>query len=177
MRVSDAGPSRELLEWFDTEVDEGDAPELHLTGLLAGDLSRCFSVIAGGSPRWSDRTFHIDADARDYTVSQRPDVAELVASGQAPFACIGAEGIKIAGVELPLLEMFLFASAIQFFWWPSSAWTVERVSAFFALLVDLLKAAPTSKLTPDPRYPAASRRRLVAAIAAFIGEPARVDAE
>jgi hypothetical protein len=107
------------------------------------------------------RTFYIDAEGVEVTVRERPDVARLVAQGRASHACVGAEGIAVAGVELPLVETFLFVDEMQLFWWPDATWTPERVAAFFALLMRLLTLAPAAYLRPDPRYPATTRRTLV----------------
>lgn len=164
----------QLLEWFSVEIDEGDKPELHLIGLADGDLPRCFDVLQRHVACWSDRTFYVDAEQRDFSVQQRPDVADLVTNGAASFACIGAQGMMVSGIELPLVEMFLFKNQIQFFWSPSPAWTAEGVAAMFQLLNELLDISAESRLVPDPRYPEQSRRSLGAAIAAFLGEPTRV---
>ena len=51
---------------------------------------------------------------------------------------VGAERIAIGGVELPLVEMFLFTDEVQFFWWPGAEWTPRRVAGFFALLAQML---------------------------------------
>ena len=109
------------------------------------------------------------------TVREKPDVAQLVAQGRASHACLGAEGIAVDGVELPLLEMFLFVDELQFFWWPDASWTPERVAAFFALVRRLLALAPAAYLRPDPRYPATSRRTLGELIGRVLGDPSRLD--
>jgi hypothetical protein len=165
----------ELVDWFACEIDKGDAPELHLVGLQPGDLERCFAAIVERAPEWNDRTFHIDDEGVDVTVREKPDVAQLVAQGRASHACLGAEGIAVDGVELPLLEMFLFVDELQFFWWPDASWTPERVAAFFALVRRLLALAPAAYLRPDPRYPATSRRTLGELIGRVLGDPSRLD--
>ncbi len=159
----------ELVAWFAVEEDESYAPELHLVGLKPGELVRCFEILSRGA-RWNDRTFHVDAEAIDVTVDERPDVAELVAHGSASHACIGAEGIRVGDTELPLLEMFLVDDEIQFFWWPRPAWTTERVAALFALMARLLTVAPSARLRPDPIYSPAIRHRLGRGIARIVGE-------
>jgi hypothetical protein len=165
----------ELVEWFADDVDIGDAPELHLVGLQPGELERCFAAIGELAPRWNDRTFHLDDEGIDVTVRERPDVAQLVAERRASYACLGAEGIVVEGVELPLVEMFLYVEEIQFFWWPDVAWTPDRVAAFFALVTQLLALAPAASLRPDPRYPPASRQALGELIGRVIGDASRVD--
>ncbi len=164
----------ELVDWFAREIDRGDAPELHLVGLQPGDLERCFAAIAESAPKWNDRTYHIDAEGVDVTLHERPEAARLVAQGRASHACLGAERIVVDGIELPLVEMFLFADEIQFFWWPDAAWTPERVAAFFVLIGRLLALAPAASLRPDPRYPADSRRRRGELIGSALGDPSRV---
>jgi hypothetical protein len=164
----------ELVEWFSVEINLGDAPELHLVGLEDDELLRCFAVLQARAAGWSRRTFHIDAQGIDVTVGDRPDVAELVLTRQASFACIGTDQLDLNGVRLPLLEMFLYPSEIQFFWWPSPDWTPERIAAFLGLLVELLDLAPTAALLPDTRYPAAGRERLARALVSYLGLPSRV---
>ena len=165
----------ELVEWFSSDVDEGDAPELHVVGLRDGDLVRCFDVLQQHAPCWSDRRFHLDDERVDVTVDERPDVAELVASGRVTYACIGAEAISIDGVVLPLLEMFLYADEMQFFWWPGDAWTRERVAAFFMLLLELIGIADGARLRPDPRYSLPARRALGEAMSKVVGTTERLD--
>jgi hypothetical protein len=161
----------ELVEWFAVDIDLGDAPELHLAGLEGDDLLRCFEVLRARASGWSGRTFHIDASGLDVTVADRPDVAELVLDGQVSVACVGTEQLEVDGVRLPRLDMFLYPSAIQFFWWPSEQWTPERVAAFLRLLAELLDLAPEAELRPDPRYPAPPRQRLGRALASYLGAP------
>jgi len=167
--------SEELLEWFARDIDEGDAPELHLVGLRDGELVRCFSVLQQHAPQWSDREFHVDAESVDATVAERPDVAELVSSRRASYACIGADGITVDGVTLPPVEMFLFVDEIQFFWWPSPDWTRERVAAFFALLLRLMGYTEMGALRPDPRYALTARRRLAEVMSRLIGDSRPID--
>ena len=165
----------ELVAWFGDEEDVGDAPELHLVGLAPGELVECFETIRSLGARWNDRTFYIEDEQVDVTVAERPEVAELVAADRASHTCIGAEGITVDGVELPLLEMFLDADEIEFFWWPDPEWTAERVAALFALLLRLLEIAPAAALRPDPRYPIDARRRLGRLIARAIDNESRLD--
>jgi hypothetical protein len=166
-----AQPDPELVDWFRTEIDKGDAPELHLVGLQPGELVRCFDAIGRSGARWNDRTFYLEGS--DVTVAERPDVASLVAHGRADHACVGAHGITVQGVELPLLEMFLFSDEIRFFWWPGADWTTERAAALFGLLDRLLTLAPGATLHPDPRYPEPARRRLADLISQLISGPCR----
>lgn len=166
----------ELVEWFsDEEAAGGDAPELHLTGLGPGDLERCFAALVERGARWNDRTFYIEDEEVDVTVDERPEVAELVAAGRTASSCIGAEGITVDGVELPLVEMFLYVDEIQFFWWPRAAWTEERVAAFFALMMRLLELAPGAVMRVDPRYAPEPRQWYGAMIARVIGNQTRVE--
>lgn len=164
----------ELVEWFSVEVDLGDFPELHLAGLERDELVKCFRVMQSLASGWSDRTFHIDAQGIDLTVGDRPDVAELVLAGQVSVACVGTDQIEMQSVRLPLVEMFLYPSEIQFFWRPGKSWTPERIATFLGLLIGFLDLAPRSELRPDPRYPAAARERLGRALAAYTGLPSRV---
>jgi hypothetical protein len=164
----------QLVDWFAREIDKGDAPQLHLVGLRGDDLERCFAAIAQRTARWNDRTFHIDDEGVDVTVQERPEVARLVAQRRASNACLGTEDIVVDGVQLPLVEMFLFPDEIQFFWWPDAGWTPDRVAAFFALLERLLALAPAASLQPDTRYPAGNRRTLADLIARVLGDPSRL---
>lgn len=164
----------ELVEWFSVDVDEGDFPELHLAGLERDELVGCFSVMQSLASGWSDRTFHIDDPGIDVTVGERPDVAELVLAGQVSVACVGTDQIEVQGVRLPLVDMFLYPSQIQFFWRPGEWWTPERIAGFLGLLVGFLDLAPGAELRPDPRYPTAARERLGRALGAYIRLPSRV---
>ncbi len=167
--------SEELLEWFACDIDEGDAPELHLVGFATASSYGASAFCSNTRRNGRDRTFHIDAESMEATETERPDVAELVASRRASHACIGADGMSVDGVTLPLVEMFLFVDEIEFFWWPSPHWTRERVVAFFALLLRLLDVTGRGALRPDPRYPATARRRLADAMSRLIGDSRPID--
>ncbi len=164
----------ELLEWFSVEVDPGDAPELHMAGLQGNDLATCFKILQSLASGWSDRTFHLDAEGIDVTVADRPDVAELVLAREVSVACVSTDELEVNGVRLPVLGMFLYPSAIQFFWWPEKAWTAVRIATFLGLLVGFLDLAPEAELRPDPRYSPAARERLGRALGDYIRMPSRV---
>jgi hypothetical protein len=166
--------SAELVQWFSVELDLGDFPELHLAGLERDELLKCFTVLQSLASGWSDRTFHIDAQGIDVTVGERPDVAELVRAGQVSVACVGTDQIEVQGVRLPLVDMFLYPSEIQFFWRPGPWWPPVQIATFLGLLIGFLDLAPGSELRPDPRYPVASRERLGRALGAYSGLPSRV---
>jgi hypothetical protein len=165
----------ELVDWFRVDNDGGDAPELHLVGLTPRDVVRCCAAIQELGPRWNARTFHVDDEGIDVTALERPDFGELVASGRVTQACVGAEGITVDGTELPLVEMFIFVDAIEFFWWPHAGWSPERVTGFFALLMRLLALAPKATLRPDPRYAVETRHAFSDSIARVIDDPSRLD--
>lgn len=136
----------------------------------------CFDAIQRHGPQWSNRTFFLEDEGRDVTVHERPDVASLAASGAVPVACVGARDLEIHGTKLPLVEMFLYPSEIQFFWWPGPAWTPACTQAFLGLLAELLDSTAVSQLRVDPRYPESSRRRLRDALAAAGFPPSRLAA-
>lgn len=177
MRVSDLAPrlNADLVDWFRVEIDEGDAPELHLVGLQQGDVTRCFGAFSEFEPRWTDRTFYIDDEDVDMTIHQRPELPQLLEEGRVTHACLGAERLTVDGVELPLVEMFWLVDAIEFFWWPGKAWSRRRVAAFFVLLQALLALVPTGALRPDPRYPGEARKAYGDLIAHLLGDPDRLD--
>jgi hypothetical protein len=140
-----------------------------LIGLQEGELERLWSILQEHAPRWTDRMFWLEAEGRDVSVEERPDVAGLIATGSVAYACLGAQDLNVSGVRLPLVEMFLHTHEVQFFWWPGDAWNPARVSAFFSLLGKLLAMSPTARLRPDPRYGLAARRSLVRHMAVLVG--------
>jgi hypothetical protein len=121
--------------------------------------------------RWNDRTFSLDAEGIDVTVSQRPDVAALVVSGQAGHACVGADGIGLDGVELPTLSMFIYSDSIEFFWETGPPWREGHVPVFLAIMRELLDLAPDAALRPDP----ALLEEFRTALGDAIGRPERID--
>jgi hypothetical protein len=158
-----------VVELF-TELD-GDEPgnlqpELHLIGLSGKDVIAVVEHLNQRGAQWNDSTFHIDREGVDVTVSDRPDVAQLVVSGQAGHACVGADGIRLDETELPTLSMFIHPQSIEFFWETGSPWRAEHVPAFLALMRELLALAPNAALRPDPalvddyRHAARGRHRM-----------------
>ena len=154
--MSDAEVDRRLVEEFTDTGDEQPGnvqPEVHVVGLSGRDVVALVGHLNRLGATWNEQTFHLDAEGIDVTVSERPDVAELVVAGRAAYACVGADGITVDGVELPTLSMFIHRDAIQFFWDAGPPWTERHVGAFLALLAQLLDVAPEAALRPDPSYP------------------------
>jgi hypothetical protein len=157
----------------DLEGDEPGnlQPELHLIGLSGEDVLAVVEHLNHRGARWNDQTFHLDAEGIDATVSQRPDVAALVVSGQASHACVGADGIGLDGVELPTLSMFIYPDCIWFFWETGPPWQEDHVPVFLAIMRELLDLAPDAALRPDPAFVEEYRT----ALADAIGRPDRID--
>jgi hypothetical protein len=157
----------------DLEGDEPGnlQPELHLIGLSGEDVVAVVEHLNGRGARWNDRTFYLDEDGIDVTVSERPDVAELVVSGQASHACVGADGIGLDGVVLPTLSMFIHPESIEFFWETGPPWREDHVPVFLTLMRELRDVAPNAALRPDPASVDQYRRALGDAI----GRPDRIE--
>jgi hypothetical protein len=176
--VSQANVDRRLVEEF---TDLGDdepgnlQPELHVVGLSGQDVVAIVEHLNRLGARWDDRTFYLDSEGIDVTVSERPDVAALVVGGQADHACIGADGIEVDGVELPSVSMFIYPDSVEFFWDTGPPWTVRHVPAFLALMGQLLDLAPSAALRPDPAYTDAHRQLLGRIIGEATGRPDRID--
>jgi hypothetical protein len=169
---------RRLVEEF---VDVGDEqpgnvqPELHVVGLSGPEVVAVVEQLNRLGATWDERTFHVDAEGIDVTVSERPDVADLVVAGRAQHACVGADGITVDGVELPTLSMFIHRDSIEFFWDAGPPWTERHVAAFVALLAQLLDLAPEAALRPDPSYPEPRRQLLGRLVGDATGRSDRID--
>ena len=150
-------------------------PELHLIGLSARDVVAIVEHLNHRGARWNDRTFHLDAEGIDVTVSERPDVAALVVGGQAGYACVGADGLGLEGVELPTLSMFIYPDSIEFFWQTGPPWEEQHVPIFLAIMRELLDLAPSAALRPDPAYRKEHRTLIGRLIGEAIGRPDRID--
>ena len=176
--VSQAKLDRRLVDEF-TELGDDEPgniqPELHVVGLSSQDVVAIVEHLNHLGARWNDRTFHLNAEGIDVTVSERPDVAALVVGGQASSACVGADGVGLDGVELPTLSMFIHTDAVEFFWDTGPPWTEQHVPAFLALMGQLLDLAPNAALRPDPTYSEEHRKLLGRLIGEAIGRPERID--
>jgi hypothetical protein len=104
-------------------------------------------------------------------VSEQPDVAALVVSGQVSHACVGADGIGLDGAELPTLSMFIYPDSIEFFWETGPPWREDHVPVFLAIMRELLDLAPNASLRPDPAFVDEYRT----AVGDAIGRPDRID--
>ncbi|WP_354697178.1 hypothetical protein [Paraconexibacter sp. AEG42_29] len=165
----------ELLDWFCVTEEDDDAPELHVVGLRGNDLSILFQRIAADVTAWSGRTFWLEPEELDVTVAQRPDVADLILAGRSSSVCVGALSMNIEGIEISVLEMFLYADEIQFFWWPQDGrWGPVQAAAIVRLVGELLELAPAAEVRPDPRYPE-QQRLLAPALAQALGSGPPLD--
>ena len=171
--MRDTNVDRRLVEEF---VHVGDEqPEVHVVGLSGREVVVLVERLNRLGATWDERTFHLDAEGIDVTVSERPDVAELVVAGRARHACVGADGIIVGGVGLPTLSMLIYPDAIEFFWDPGPPWTEAHVGAFLALLTQLLDLAPEAALRLDPSYSTPRRQLLGRLVGDATGRPDRID--
>jgi hypothetical protein len=147
--VSEPKLDRRVVHVFtDLEGDEPRnlQPELHLIGLSGDDVVAVFKHLNRRGARWNDRAFYLDGEGIDVTVSEQPDVAEVVVSGQVSHACVGADGIGLDGAELPTLSMFIYPDSIEFFWETGPPWREDHVPVFLAIMRELLDLAPNASL-------------------------------
>ena len=90
--MSDAEVDRRLVEEFTDTGDEQPGnvePKVHVVGLSGRDVVALVGHLNRLGATWNEQTFHLDAEGIDVTVSERPDVAELVVAGRAAYACVG----------------------------------------------------------------------------------------
>ena len=86
-----------------------------------------------------------------------PNAAALVASGDAESIHFCFTGMRVGGVELPELGLFVFPDGVELDYRMGTRWTREAIGAFFEFLRELRAIAPNATVgTPSvepPPYP------------------------
>jgi hypothetical protein len=143
-------------ECFDT--DDGSLPGIELTGLSREGVAAIYAMLRGRSRLEGDPPeFWSRTEEAARPVDSVANAAELVATGRAdPFHhCIA--GLVAAGVELPVIGVFVFSDMIELDYRMGPAWGPLQVAGFFELLRDCSALDPKAVVAPatseGPPYP------------------------
>lgn len=154
---------------FDT--DDGSLPELRLTGLAGDESARIFARLRAIASRINQgATFRdLRADA-DTSVDSVPNAAALVVAGDAEAFHLVLQDPSVDGTALPPLGVFVFADEIALDYRMGAAWGAREVIALVALLCELQRLAPRSRVELEEHAPADARDRFAMAITDYCGQ-------
>jgi hypothetical protein len=97
------------------EEDDGSLPSIDLRSLTPGGLSAVYAMLRRRSrPSGTEPASFWDRQSEEQVlVDLVKDAAALVASGEAEAFHHTIEGLVVAGVELPVLGIFVFPDSIE----------------------------------------------------------------
>jgi hypothetical protein len=143
-------------ECFDT--DDGSLPGIVIDKLSPSGVAAVYAMLRRRSRMATDAPeFRSRTQEASLPVDSVPNAAELVAAGQAePFHhCIA--GVVAAGVELPVLGVFVWQDAVELDYRMGRKWGPAQVAGFFELLRDCCALDPGAVVVPaeseGPPYP------------------------
>ena len=135
----------QVRECFDT--DDGSLPGIEIAGLSPEGVASVYAMLRGRSRLASDSAeFEIRPQEACLPVDSLPHAAALVAAGEAePFhLCIA--GVVAAGVELPVLGVFVLPDAVELDYRMGPDWGPPQVAGFFELLRDCCALDPHARV-------------------------------
>ncbi|NLI76481.1 MAG: hypothetical protein GX442_08570, partial [Candidatus Riflebacteria bacterium] len=137
-----------LLDLF--AAADGGLPEICIQGLQGGEVTALYGVLRGaarflvGKPVYRDRR-----DRLDKPLDGEANPASLVVSGEAePFHFL-TRGIRVEGVDLPDLGVFVLPNAVALDYERGPWWGRAQVTALFSLLRGLFARAARPRVAYD----------------------------
>lgn len=137
-----------LLDLFATA--DGGLPEICILGLQGEEVAALYAMLRGvarflvGKPVYRDRR-----DRLDKPLDGEANPALLVVSGEAePFHFL-TRGIRVEGVELPDLGVFVLPNAVALDYERGPWWGRAQVTALFSLLRGLFARAVRPRVAYD----------------------------
>lgn len=141
---------------FDT--DDGSLPGIELNRLSPQGVGEIYAMIrrrsrmASTSPEFWSRTANAS-----FPVDSVPNAAALVATGWAEAFHHTVAGLVSAGVELPVLGVFVFSDSIALDYRMGPEWGPSQVAGLFELLWDCCALDTHAVVEPEspegPPYP------------------------
>lgn len=129
--------------------NDGSLPDIELSGLSGKEVEDIYAFLTSRSRVSTFETTFWDTIAnRDVPVDSSRNAAALVANGRAEGFHVCLTGLHVDGVELPELGVFVFDDSIELDYRMGPEWTEAAILAFFELLFQLARIAPTLKLAP-----------------------------
>ena len=141
------------------EEDDGSLPGIELSPLTPAGLSAVYALLrnrsqmAGSEPA----TFWDRTAEQSISIDSVPDAAALVATGRADAFHHTIQGLRAAGVELPVLGLFVFPDSLEIDYRMGPEWGPAEVAGLFELLRDCCAVAPQTSVrsaeqegVPDP---------------------------
>jgi hypothetical protein len=147
---------QQVSECFDT--DDGSLPGIEVAKLSPDGVAAVYTMLrqrsrlATESPEFWSRTLEASLP-----VDSVPNAAALVAAGQADAFHHCIAGVVAAGVELPVLGVFVWPDRIELDYRMGREWGPTQVAGFFELLWDCCALDSAAGVVPaeteGPPYP------------------------
>ena len=142
------------------EDDDGSLPGIEISNLAAENVVAVYAMLRQGSENCSvDPTFWDIQQQRDRPIDSVPNPAELVVSGRAETFHHCVRGFAVAGVELPVLGIFVFTDCIELNYRAGLDWGPKQVEGLFRLLLTITQMAPRAEVSPETAIMAELRQQ------------------
>lgn len=135
---------------FDPEYYAGALPGVSVLGLRGSEVVRLYALLRErggefmGQPSFWDLELGVDRPVADV-----PDPAGLVVSNRASAFYHCLSGVRVGGIVLPTLGVFVFQESVTLDYSPADAWGRAEVGAFFGLLWEVHRLFPSATVTLD----------------------------
>ncbi|MDF1503631.1 hypothetical protein [Roseisolibacter sp. H3M3-2] len=165
-------PSRDARDAWRSQVgflfdpDDGSLPEIRLTGLTAEQTPRVYARLRALAARLNDGASLVDRRAEhEVPVDAVPNAASLVVAGHVDGFHVVLRAPRVGAVVLPDLGVFVAADEIALDYRMGAQWGATEIAALLALLCELHRIAPGSRVELEEHAEAGARERFAAAVA------------
>jgi hypothetical protein len=146
----------QVIECFNT--DDGSLPGIEITNLSATGVAAIYAMLRSRSKLVGEPpVFWSRSEKQSLPIDSVPNAAALVASEQSEAFHHTISGVIAAGVELPVLGVFVFTDTVELDYRMGKEWGLHQIAGFFELLRDCCAIAPSAVVVPakfeGPPYP------------------------
>jgi hypothetical protein len=152
-------------EYFDEH--DGSLPEVRLSGIQAPHLSAVFDRLRGAASRLSESTFWDPRLEQDFLVASVPNAALLVASSAVPSFHVVLQGVRVGGIRVPDIGVFVFPDQVALDYQPGSEWNETALEAFLELVRQASLEAPEAVVETEPEIEEEYRREFALEFAQY----------
>lgn len=140
--------------------DDGSLPSIEINQLSSRGVSAIYRMLRKRSQFTGNGPFVFWSRTQEACVpiDSVSDAAGLVATGHAEAFHFCASGIKAAGVELPVLGIFVWPDGIELDYRMGSDWGSAQISGFFELLKNCCALDPAAVVMPGRDGPSCPER-------------------
>ena len=151
--------------------DDGSLPEFRLSGLTSGQMPAVYARLRQLGTEINEGAYFWDRrEAREALLDSVPNAATLVVSGEADGFHFVLKDAWHQGTALPELGVFVDVCEIALDYRMGPEWGAREVAAFVAMLCELQRLAPESRVELEDAALPDVRARFAQAVAEYCSE-------